>query len=198
MINFFRAIRKKLLTENQLTRYLLYAAGEIILVVIGIMLALYINNKNEQHKNEIKVDLILKEIQKELAKDIKKANNTIDYYHQKDSTISLFLRNKFTYDYYKDLKNFRSFYLIANYNDLKIHDNAYQTLMRNIDKIPERYNEVLNLLNNLYVYDWVAAENDFERLKRLLTEHWTSWLILKFGFLNLRWDVLMMKLLIIF
>ena len=47
MIKFFRRIRKRFLSENKFTRYLIYAIGEIILVVIGILIALYINNKNE-------------------------------------------------------------------------------------------------------------------------------------------------------
>ena len=46
MIKFFRKIRQKLLSENKLSRYLLYAIGEIILVVIGILIALNVNNQN--------------------------------------------------------------------------------------------------------------------------------------------------------
>ena len=51
MIKFFRKIRQQLLSENRLSKYLLYAIGEILLVVIGILIALQINNWNEQSKN---------------------------------------------------------------------------------------------------------------------------------------------------
>ena len=51
MIKFFRKIRSKLLKENQLSRYFFYAIGEILLVVIGILLALQFNNWNKS-KNE--------------------------------------------------------------------------------------------------------------------------------------------------
>ncbi len=51
MIHFFRRIRQKLLAENRLTRYLIYAIGEIVLVVIGILVALAINNWNEDRKD---------------------------------------------------------------------------------------------------------------------------------------------------
>jgi hypothetical protein len=47
MIKFFRKIRQGLLTENKFSKYFLYAIGEIILVIIGILIALYINNRNE-------------------------------------------------------------------------------------------------------------------------------------------------------
>lgn len=63
MIKFFRKIRQKLLSENKFTKYLFYALGEIVLVVIGILIALEINNwnqdKNEQNKiKEYAVSLI--------------------------------------------------------------------------------------------------------------------------------------------
>ncbi|MBW2938057.1 hypothetical protein KXJ69_08060 [Aureisphaera sp. CAU 1614] len=53
MIKFFRRIRQRLLTENKFSKYLLYAIGEIVLVVIGILIALQINNWNENRKNRI-------------------------------------------------------------------------------------------------------------------------------------------------
>ena len=53
MIKFFRKIRQQLLTENKFNKYILYAIGEIILVVIGILIALQINNWNEDRKAAI-------------------------------------------------------------------------------------------------------------------------------------------------
>ena len=50
MIRFFRNIRQKLAAENKVMAYLRYAIGEIILVVIGILIALQINNWNERRK----------------------------------------------------------------------------------------------------------------------------------------------------
>ncbi|MET6991789.1 hypothetical protein ABXZ36_14155 [Sediminicola arcticus] len=50
MIKLFRRIRQNLLTENKFNKYLLYAIGEIVLVVIGILIALQINNLNEESK----------------------------------------------------------------------------------------------------------------------------------------------------
>ena len=50
MIRFFRNIRQSLLTENKLSKYLLYAIGEIFLVFIGIFMALQFNNWNEEKK----------------------------------------------------------------------------------------------------------------------------------------------------
>ena len=54
MIKFFRKIRQNLLSEDKTVKYLKYAIGEIMLVVIGIVIALQINNWNENRKNGIK------------------------------------------------------------------------------------------------------------------------------------------------
>lgn len=51
MISFLRKIRKQLLSENRLTKYLLYALGEIVLVVLGILIALRINTYNKELQN---------------------------------------------------------------------------------------------------------------------------------------------------
>ena len=60
MIKFFRRIRQKLLAENRFSKYLLYAIGEIILVVIGILLALQINTWNEQRiEDRTEVELLV-------------------------------------------------------------------------------------------------------------------------------------------
>lgn len=78
MIKLFRNIRKKLLKEGKTTNYLKYAVGEIILVVIGILIALQINNWNESRKNTVKKESYLKALIVELKKD----QNDIEYFVQ--------------------------------------------------------------------------------------------------------------------
>mgnify|MGYP000716079377 CR=1 FL=1 len=68
MIKFFRNIRRRLWSESKFSKYLLYAVGEIILVVIGILIALQINNWNEQRKKIERSNIALKELQTEVIK----------------------------------------------------------------------------------------------------------------------------------
>ena len=72
MIKFFRHIRQKLLTENKFSKYLLYAVGEILLVVIGILIALQINNWNERRKEKVVENNFYTDILLDLEKDEKK------------------------------------------------------------------------------------------------------------------------------
>jgi len=66
MIKFFRKIRQNLLSENKFSKYLIYAIGEIILVVIGILIALQINNNNELYKQRAKEVQFLKNLKSDL------------------------------------------------------------------------------------------------------------------------------------
>ena len=60
-----------MLTENKFSKYLLYAIGEIILVVIGILIALSINNWNENKKTQNQLSLILYNLIEDLNDEIK-------------------------------------------------------------------------------------------------------------------------------
>jgi hypothetical protein len=80
MISLFRKIRQKLLSQNKVTRYLVYALGEIFLVVIGILIALQINNWNANRQSDKEEQKILKILKAEflynkgeLAQNIAKA-----------------------------------------------------------------------------------------------------------------------------
>lgn len=69
MIKFLRKIRQQLLTENKFSKYLIYAIGEIILVVIGILIALSINNWNQNIKNNKAEKYYLEHMKNDLIAD---------------------------------------------------------------------------------------------------------------------------------
>lgn len=70
MIKFFRNIRHILLTENKFSKYLLYALGEIILVVLGILIALQINSWNNNKKNQQKELIYITSIIEDIESDV--------------------------------------------------------------------------------------------------------------------------------
>jgi hypothetical protein len=77
MISFFRKIRQKLLTQNRVTQYLIYALGEIMLVMIGILLALQVNNWNEERKELKEEEKILANLNAEFKVNLDQLNSNI-------------------------------------------------------------------------------------------------------------------------
>lgn len=77
MIKFFRKIRHKLFKENRFGRYLLYAIGEIVLVVIGILVALQLNNWNEARKTRILEKKTLIELRSNLLQNVRDIDENI-------------------------------------------------------------------------------------------------------------------------
>ncbi len=70
MLSFFRNNRQNLLAENRFTRYLVYAIGEIILVVIGILIALQINNWNQDRIERKETRVLLSNLKLDVEADI--------------------------------------------------------------------------------------------------------------------------------
>ncbi|WP_339833918.1 DUF6090 family protein [uncultured Flavobacterium sp.] len=77
MIKFFRKIRQKMLTENKFSKYLIYAIGEIVLVVIGILIALQINNWNQSNQNKKQEKQILTQLLEEYQSNLNQINSKI-------------------------------------------------------------------------------------------------------------------------
>ncbi len=77
MINFFRKIRKQLADDNKPLKYLRYGIGEIVLVVIGILIALQINNWNEGRKEALLESAILQQLQTEFKSNLKQLDEKI-------------------------------------------------------------------------------------------------------------------------
>jgi len=92
MINFFRKIRQNLLSEGKTGKYLKYAIGEILLVVIGILIALSINNWNEKAKNKrIEINYLIR-ISKDLENDLLEFEKTKETAQQRNDRV-IFLQH---------------------------------------------------------------------------------------------------------
>jgi hypothetical protein len=90
MIKFFRKIRQNLLSEEKTGKYLKYAIGEIILVVVGILIALQINNWNQANKDRAFEIKMLSEIKKSLEVDYLNLQEHTRAYTILDSTVDHF------------------------------------------------------------------------------------------------------------
>lgn len=97
MIKFFRKIRQNLIMENKTGKYLKYAIGEIILVVIGILIALQINNWNETRKIRASETEILQNLKVELISNKNKLKEIIEI-HRRGHDNGLYMLNLFGKD----------------------------------------------------------------------------------------------------
>jgi len=93
MLKFFRTIRKKLIEEDNVRKYLLYAVGEILLVVIGILIALQVNNWNEQRKTLNNVNQTIQEIRSNLYQDLNRLESQQQFAEDLINNINI-LQNK--------------------------------------------------------------------------------------------------------
>ncbi|MCA0932433.1 hypothetical protein LCM02_08220 [Lutimonas saemankumensis] len=152
MINFFRRIRHKLIQESQFFKYLKYAIGEIILVVIGILIAFQVDTWNEDRKSQERVRLLFSQVQKELLYNISRTNYAIDSYVNLDSVFYNVIKGKATYrDYESDSRYSR---LITHINvDVEAQESAFKQLIESNESFNSKQDDLLNQLRNLYGLD---------------------------------------------
>jgi uncharacterized protein DUF6090 len=151
MIRFFRRIRLKSFGDNKIGKYLIYAIGEIILVVIGILMALQINNWNQQRLAEVKINRLLLEIKKSLTDEIEIAERGVKFYYQKDSLIKRIKEKKVTkQEFTAPTRRSPQYALLTYYNGFSLNRNAYENLVQMSDKIPVKYDTLYSDLKTLY------------------------------------------------
>jgi hypothetical protein len=127
MIKFFRKIRQNLLKENKTGKYFKYAIGEIILVVIGILIELSINNLNEDLKSKAKELKIIKELKSDLISNKNRLKYKLEFFQKtkKDGKLlEKHLTNKLAYN--DSLQNYFSIPL-QNFSFLLTY-SAYENL----------------------------------------------------------------------
>ena len=98
MIKFFRKIRQKLIEQQKVRSYLLYAIGEIILVVIGILIALSINNWNEQRKEQNRLLNIYSLIYADIENDKQDLKRNFEFYNKMKPVFEKVLKDSITPD----------------------------------------------------------------------------------------------------
>jgi uncharacterized membrane-anchored protein YhcB (DUF1043 family) len=167
MIKFFRKIRYDLLGGNLPTgqagktgKYFKYAIGEIVLVVIGILIALSINNWNEVRISQAKFDQNLKKVHKELILNLNNTASAINEYSQDNQQLYNVLNKKVTIDDYKKegsgLTN-----LIMGWETVDLSDDAANNLEGFSAQLNDKQDTLLSRINLLYNY-WKGPLNRWD------------------------------------
>jgi hypothetical protein len=164
MIKFFRKIRQKLLAENKFSKYLVYAIGEIILVVIGILIALQINNWNQNRLLGKKEIQILKSFETQFQNDISQFDEGLAFYQGASNAIDIILHHLENDIPYHDSLNQHFFMSTRFYGDADLDDNVFESLKSiGVDLIANT--AIRNRIVRLYEDDdeWMV---NFENLYR--------------------------------
>ena len=166
MIKFFRKIRQRLLSEGNTRKYFKYAIGEIILVVIGILIALQINNLNESQKSKSTVIQLLENVQKELILNLNKADFIIEQCVNRDHILHNVNNRIYTIEDYR--KNRRLTRVISLEAPFHIADNAFLNLMKAEDRNLKEYYSIINGLKTLYIDQKRMIESTDEDEKKMV------------------------------
>ncbi len=168
MIKFFRQIRQKLILENRMNKYFKYAIGEIILVVIGILIALQINNWNENRKLSLYEYQLLKQLKVDLETNAKDLKLNIQLHKNIINSSNIILRhieNKLPYNdslkkhfgntvlWTKFVVNEGAYKTIESkgldlISDLKLRDLVFRIYEGNLNWLQQMENIVINQTEN--------------------------------------------------
>ena len=151
MIGFLRKIRRKLLIENKFSSYLIYALGEIVLIVIGILIAVGINNWNQDRLDNKKETFYLQGLKTEFERSRIKLKTLIDV-------------NRLNYENSKQIAAF------INSDTSTLTEQELSKLLFNAFSFEIAYNPNNSLLNEL------INSGELKNISNpQLRQHLTSW-----------------------
>ncbi len=169
MLTFLRKIRKSLIESGSARKYLLYAIGEIALVVIGILIALQINTWNEYRKFEIKEMNLLEELKVNLKTNVLNLEKDVDhqkYQAEKLNSVIAHIEDKRPYN--DSISSFLNVGMPAP--DVTLTSSAFETLKSSgleLIRSNSLRSDIINLFEVSYPYL-------MQETKRLEDQMWPS------------------------
>ena len=129
-------------------KYFKYAIGEILLVVIGILIALQINNWNEKQANEKEAYNQLLEVQKEILNNIAEFDRSGTYYFEKLRDVRRVFSDTLTLEDYQKSRTLRN--IITSFSPVVTQNEAFNKLAENADNLPDKYKTLVTEIKTLY------------------------------------------------
>lgn len=166
MIKLFRNIRKKLLQEGKTTNYLKYAIGEIVLVVIGILIALQVNNANEQRKENDRVKKFLVKFQRQINQNLENIKNE-DEKNNEDLSLSKDLLKLIYTDTVTNIET-----TLDNVVGLNVFDYHLNLDMLSLEEAINNGDITLIKSDSLlkYIYKFIKLNKDTIERERIINE----------------------------
>ena len=151
--------------KNKTRKYFKYAIGEIILVVIGILIALQINNWNTINANEKEAYNQLLDVQNEILNNIQSFDLYGNAYNEKLNDVRRVFSDTLVFEDYQ--KEPRLFQIMGNYYSFESQYEAFDKLIQNADNLPKKYKPIILDLKKHYnmsafdvIYKGIIDESD--------------------------------------
>jgi len=173
MIPFFRKLRKRFADNNKPLKYIRYAIGEIILVVIGILIALSINNWNEERKQRNTIRSIYSIIKSDLKYDVEKFDEIINEMSIKDSIFQKVIDKRMTTEDYENCLECQ--FLLDGFVDVAIEKRGLKLLINKSTLFDSEKDSLLIEINNFYSYYDTEITVSQTEMSEDFQDNWFYW-----------------------
>ena len=174
MFRFFRNIRFTLLKEEKTGKYLKYALSEIFLVMIGILLALQVNNWNDRRKDRENLNKIYKIVKSDLEMDCKAIEGVFDEMGPIKSNFIKVIEGEMTIQDYEECD--RCHRLITGYPDIALRTRGIN-LLKNIGYTSiETEDSLFQELSEFYQEYLTEINVDHQSVNTSFNESLTHWI----------------------
>lgn len=173
MIKFFRHIRKRMIKENRVSKYLLYAIGEIVLVVIGILIALQINNWNEQRKLQGEVASIYAIVKSDLQSDIKSIDEVLAVMLPKDTILKRIMDGEMTREDYQNCAECE--FVVGGFPDIELKSRGLTLLDKNSTIFDPQKDSLFIRINEFYSFYITEIAVDMEEIEIDYSDNYAFW-----------------------
>lgn len=158
---------------NQSSKYFKYAIGEIVLVVIGILIAVSINEWSESRKQNQELENIYTIIKKDLNKDINHVDEIINGYLKRESIFNKVLDGKMTRKDYKNCDVCSR--IIIGYQDLTINKNGYNLLAKYNNNSKSKIEPLQQKVMQFYTEQMIELHADDVIIQEDLRSNYKDW-----------------------
>ncbi len=148
MIKIFKKQRQDHMEKKKTGTYLKYVVGEVILVVIGILIAVQINNWNESRKLKNTISTVYSIIKSDLQTDIKSIDDIMVSYDAREPVFKSVLSNTMTFEAYKKCN--QCFAVISGYPDLGLKTRGLKLLEENSTLFDVQKDSLIININSFY------------------------------------------------
>lgn len=173
MIKLFRKTRQNFIMKNQSSKYIKYAIGEIFLVVIGILIAVSINDWSESRKQKQELENIYSIIAKDLNNDMNHIDSLISGYQKREPIFKKVLEDKMTKEDYKNCLVCTR--IITGYQDLTINKNGYNLLAKYNNNSKSKIDPLQQKIMQFYTKQMVELHADDVIIEEDLRSNYKDW-----------------------